>query len=223
MPRSYWGYWFHPVITWPFVDFVQVNVICHFSLVLTPMMSRSKVYIRFNDNVIISCDIRSTTRQFQEQWNINDQIIRQQQKSWWWKGWFLKRSMMPTGNSYWTYSDLFSSRCKEMQSFITFEQTCLSITFKMDDKNINNHIGKERQKKHNSSFTRMATENSVSDDNRTAVGQVKSVRRVPVSRSTMVKFYVGWKSTHFFAIEIVLEWKELAQPTRSQFWNFLEE
>merc|ERR1719385_548656 len=31
----------------------------------------------------------------------------------------------------------------------------------------------------------MATENSVSDDNRTAVGQVKSVRRVPVSRSTM--------------------------------------
>ena len=34
---------------------------------------------------------------------------------------------------------------------------------------------------------RMATENSVSDDNRTAVGQVKSVRRVPVSRSTMVR------------------------------------
>lgn len=36
------------------------------------------------------------------------------------------------------------------------------------------------------SLVRMATENSVSDDNRTAVGQVKSVRRVPVSRSTMV-------------------------------------
>ena len=35
-------------------------------------------------------------------------------------------------------------------------------------------------------FVRMATENSVSDDNRTAVGQVKSVRRVPISRSTMV-------------------------------------
>ena len=117
MPRSYWGYWFHPVITWPFVDVVQENVICHFSLVLTPMISKSKVYIRFNDNVIISCDIGSTTRQFQEQWNINDRIIRRQQKSWWWKGWFLKRSMMPTGNSYWTYSDLFSSRCKEMQSF----------------------------------------------------------------------------------------------------------
>ena len=61
----------------------------------------------------------------------------------------------------------------------------------MDDKNINDHIEKERQKKHNFSLTRMATENSVSDDNRTAVGQVKSVRRVPVSRSTMVNFYVG--------------------------------
>ena len=71
--------------------------------------------------------------------------------------------------------------------------------------------------------TRMATENSVSDDNRTAVGQVKSVRRVPVSRSTMVNFHVGWKSTYFFAIEIfsVPKWKKLTQPTRSQFWKFL--
>ena len=77
---------------------------------------------------------------------------------------------------------------RDAKFFITFEQTCLSIPFKMDDKNINDNIGKERQKKDNSSFTRMATENSVSDDNRTAVGQVKSVRRVPVSRSTMVNF-----------------------------------
>ena len=137
MPRSYWGYWFHPVITWPFVDFVQVNVICHFSLVLTPMISRSKVYIRFNDNVIISCDIGSTPQQFQEQWNINDQIIRQQQKSWWWKGWFLRRSMMPTGNKYWTYSDLFNSSCEEMQSF--------SNTV---DRNILKHVPNGWQKYH---------------------------------------------------------------------------
>ena len=155
------------------------------------MISRSKVYIRFNDNVIIFCDIGSTTRQFQEQWNINDQIIRQQQKSWWWKGWFLKRSMMPTGNSYWTYSDLFSSSCKEMQSFSSHSIKHVYQSHSKWMTRISMITSKKKDKqKHNFSLTRMATENSVSDDNRTAVGQVKSVRRVPVSRSTMVNFYV---------------------------------
>ena len=94
----------------------------------------------------------------------------------------------------------------------------------MDDKNINDNIGKERQKKHNSSFTRMATENSVSDDNRTAVGQVKSVRRVPVSRSTMVNFYVRWKSTFFLHLKYFkYQKKKTCSANGEPILNFFEE